>query len=189
MKLADRVAELEARLGEIERHPALSIPAIARTRSEAARVAGKRSAEVRRAKNGSAQPKPRPISEQPAAQPAPNAPNADAIDLARTCRTLLDDPRLVYSLTPAVLAAVQRVTVAWSAPFGIGAVRLGTSPAQDADLRAMLGALAAGYSVEQLEEAGDAGMNDAAIIAEDSPGPSSFTAEVLARLLGAPRSS
>jgi hypothetical protein len=184
MKLAERVRELEQRLGELEGHPALSAPAVVRSRSEAARVAGKRSAEVRREKNGSAQPKPRPISERPAAQPAPNA---EAIDLARTCRTLLDDPRLVYSLTPAVLAAVQRVTVAWSAPFGIGAVRLGTSPAQDADLRAMLEALAAGYSVEQLEEAGDAGMNDAAIIAEDSPGPSSFTAEVLARLLGAPR--
>jgi hypothetical protein len=67
--------------------------------------------------------------------------------------------------------------------------RLGDSPAKDADLRAILEALAAGYTVKELERAGDLAMRDAAILAEDSPGPSSFTAEVLQRLIGAPGSA
>lgn len=186
MKLAERVRELEARLGELERHPALSVLARASSRSEAARVAGKRSAEVRRARNGSAQPKARQISERPNLSPAPNVPNEDPVELAVTCRTLLDDTTQVYRDSPAALVAVERVMNAWSSPFGVTFVRLGNSPAIDADLRAILEALAAGYTVAELERAGDLGTNDAELLAEDSPGPSSFTADALTRLIGAP---
>jgi hypothetical protein len=194
MKMAERVRQLEERLGELERHPALSVAPITKSRSEAARVAGKRSAEVRRARNGSAQPKSNPNPERTVATKArtsapTSAPNDDPGELPRTCRTLLDNPDEVYRLNPAVLAAVQRITVAWLAPFGVAFTRLGDSPAKDADLRAILEALAAGYTVKELERAGDLAMRDAAILAEDSPGPSSFTAEVLQRLIGAPGSA
>lgn len=189
-KLEERVRMLEERLREVEQHPALSVPALARIsasrRVEAARIAGKRSAEVRRAKNGTAQPMPRTPSERPEPVKAPNAPNDDGAYLARTATLILTESSSCWRDHSSLAATVQRVTVAWLAPFGVAFTRLGDSPAKDADLRAILEALAAGYSVPELQRAGDLGANDAAILAEDSPGPSSFTMAVLDRLLGAP---
>jgi hypothetical protein len=183
MKLADRVTALEARLHEIEQNPALSIPAPPNRRVEAARIAGKRSAEVRRSKSGSAQPKPRTIAERP--EPT-ETPNEAPPELARKCRTILDNPTEAWRPQPTMLGVVQRVMVAWSAPFGISQVHLETYPAPGTDLRAILEALAAGYVVAELARAGDLGAKDPALLAEDSPGPSSFTLAVLERLVGPP---
>lgn len=198
MKLADRVQQLEMRLAELERRPAPSVQPLPNRRVEAARIAGKRSAEVRRSKSGSAQPKPRTIVELSEPEKPPNAapgpvpndsrtpPPTNGMAWVQACRAVLDDPNECRARLPFMTGQLRAVMIAWTAPFGVDVVRIGSSPETDPDLRAILEAFAAGYTIDQLELAGTRCGEDEALRAEDSPGPSSFTLAVLDRLVGPP---
>lgn len=200
----------------------------AMTRSEAGRVAGKRSAAVRKARFGTAQP---PASEPPerppndvrdvrpndvreavrrttverpeppgpgpvpkrsdAVDPRPDrsepAPNEPTAALAERARKVLENPFDGQYSAPSKWPEVRRIALAWSQPFGIREPKLRDNVQADRDLKAILEALADGYDPDALAGLGDVAATDDFLRSQRRPGPASFTAPVIRRLLAEPR--
>jgi hypothetical protein len=129
----------------------------------------------------------------PSQPTAPSDPPADAAlpssmpdEFAEECRKWLRSPFEASFGQPTKHPLVQRIAAAWSKPFGVASVRMIDNPARSPDLKAILEAFAAGYSVEELEAAADFAATDpwiAEVRRGGDGGPSAFTLPVLDTLL------
>lgn len=109
----------------------------------------------------------------------PNPAAADSV--AAKARKVLDNPYDGAWLVPSKWPEVEAICRAWS--FGMP-IKLGDSVNRDSDLRAILEAIAAQeHTVEQLILAGDLAKKSEYFGRLTHPGPASFTAPVLRRLL------
>jgi hypothetical protein len=125
-----------------------------------------------------------PPAPPPDAEPSPQLAPAD--EFAEECRKWLRSPFEASFGQPTKHPLVQRIATAWSKPFGVGLVRMIDNPARSPDLKAILEAFAAGYSVEELVAAADFAATDpwiAEVRRGGDGGPSAFTLPVLDVLL------
>lgn len=166
----------------------------------AGRLGGKLSGEKRRSKNEApasapVQAKPKQVLNQNANQnEAPpqhdneydlgSSKSAGSVsDLQARARKVLENPHDGQWQRPSQWPEVQSVAAAWSVPFGIKNVKLRDYAEGDSDLKAILSAIADGYSVEELCSAGEKAKGSSYFSKQENPGPASFTAAVLRRLL------
>lgn len=103
--------------------------------------------------------------------------------LAERARGVLANPHDGQFQRPSQWPEVRAVARAWSAPFGIREPKLRDHAGSDSDLRAILEAFSDGYSVAELERAGQLAASDEWFARRKRPGPAAFTAAVIRRLL------
>lgn len=103
--------------------------------------------------------------------------------LADRARKVLENPHDGQYAQPSKWPEVQRNARSLSEPFGIRDLKLTDFPPRDADLRALLEAYVAGYTPEQLDEAGRRAESDPYFRDPKRRGPAAFTPAVLRRLL------
>jgi hypothetical protein len=115
------------------------------------------------------------LPQTPAAPPEPT--------LADRARKVLENPHDGQFSQPSKWPEVQRNALSMSEPWGIRDLKLTDFPPRDADLRAILEAYAAGYSPDQLDEAGRRAKADPYFQTSKKRGPAAFTPAVLRRLL------
>ncbi len=106
--------------------------------------------------------------------------------LQARARKVLDNPHDGQWQEPSKWPEVQAIAEAWSHPFGIKNLKLRDYTEGDSDLKAILAALADGYAPEELVAAGPKAKESEWFLKQERPGPASFTAAVLRRLLAEP---
>jgi hypothetical protein len=104
-------------------------------------------------------------------------------EIQAKARKVLDNPHDGQYSVPSKWPEVQLVAAAWSHPFGIREPKLRDFPDGDSDLKAILQALADGYPIADLVAAGEKAKANGYFAKQERPGPASFTAAVLRRLL------
>jgi hypothetical protein len=114
----------------------------------------------------------------------PPAPAVVVADLADRARKVLENPHDGQFAQPSKWPEVVAVCEAWA--FGMP-LKLRDHVSSDSDLRAILEAFRDGYTVEQLIEAGKLSLKSDYFKTLARPGPASFTAAVLRRLLAPER--
>lgn len=102
------------------------------------------------------------------------------VTLADRSRAVLENPHDGQYSRPSQWPETLAVCEAWS--FGM-ALKLRDFVDSDSDLKAILQAFSDGYSVAELVEAGRRAATSSYFAKQDRPGPASFTAAVLRRLL------
>jgi hypothetical protein len=108
---------------------------------------------------------------------------AAAPTLADRARDVLENPHDGQWQNPSRWPEVVAIAKAWSEPFGIKDPKLRDFPDGDRDLKAILLAIADGYGVEELVSLGAKAAADPWFKGLNKPGPSTFSAAVIRRLL------
>lgn len=122
----------------------------------------------------------------PVPDPVPevvSAPEFLPSELQARARKVLENPHDGQYERPSQWPEVQAIAEAWSVPFGIRSWKLRDFPDGDSDLKAILAAIADGYSPAELVAAGPKAKASEHFAKLGKPGPASFTAAVLRRLL------
>lgn len=127
----------------------------------------------------------------PAPDPVPEVVNVPTVlpsepSLAERARKVLENPHDGQWSRPSQWPEVQAIAEAWTVPFGISRPKLRDFTDGDSDLKAILAAIADGYSLEELIGAGAKAKTNGFFARLDAPGPAAFTAAVLRRLLAEP---
>lgn len=104
-------------------------------------------------------------------------------EIQAKARKVLENPHDGQYLSPSKWPEVQAIAKAWTQPFGIREPKLRDFPDGDSDLKAILAALADGYPLADLVSAGEKAKASEFFGQQQRPGPASFTAAVLRRLL------
>lgn len=162
-----------------------------------ARERAAQSYERRKAQNGNFAPGSAPAevsqkqdsagSTSATATSAPTATTGSVavVTLAERARKVLANPLDGHWQQPSKWPEIMAICSAWS--FGM-AIKLGDFVNRDSDLRAILEALAAEeFPIDRLLEAGKLAADSEYFKRLERPGPASFTAPVLRRLLSEPR--
>lgn len=104
-------------------------------------------------------------------------------DLVARAKRVLENPHDGQYESPSRWPEVVAIAKAWSEPFGIKDPKLRDFPDGDRDLKAILLAIADGYTVEELVSLGAKAAADPWFKGLNKPGPSTFSAAVIRRLI------